>query len=224
VTSQQEESSRVWTLVGLGLALFSLPIVSEVYHYVVAARTAQNTVLRELVILVLVAVLLYIVRRKEQLGWESVGLNRPKLGNTALWILLALLGVAVAITISLGAIHLFGLRFGSADAKSFEALPVWVRVLIFVRAGIAEEIFYRGYALERLPTFIRSRWIVAGLPLVIFATFHYNQGAGGVLIAFLTGAVMTAVYLRKRNLWVNMITHFLVDFIPNIILPALTRG
>ena len=224
MASQQQESSRLWTLIGLGIALLGLPIVVEVWRHVVAARTAQNIVVRELIVFALVAVLLYIVRRKERLGWDSVGLNRPKLGNTALWVFLALLGVAVAITIALGAIHLFGLRFGSADARTFEALPLWVRVLIFVRAGIAEELFYRGYALERLQTFIRNHWVAVGLPLVIFATFHYTQGAGGVLIAFLTGAVMTAVYLRKRNLWVNMIAHFLVDFVPNIILPALTRG
>lgn len=224
MASQQQQSSRVWTLIGLGIALLGLPIVVEVYRGVVTTRTAQNTVAREVVIFALVALLLYIIRHKERLGWDSVGLNRAQPGNTALWIFLALLGVAVAITLSLGAIHLFGLRFGSADAKGFDALPLGVKVLVFVRAGIAEELFYRGYALERLLSLVRNRWVAIGLPLVIFAIFHYSQGAGGVLIAFLTGAVMTAVYLRKRNLWVNMITHFLVDFVPNIVLPVFIKG
>jgi len=32
------------------------------------------------------------------------------------------------------------------------------------------------------------------------------------------------IYLRKRNLWINFSTHFLVDFIPNIVLPSSLAG
>ncbi len=220
MADQQQPATRAWTLLGLGIALFGLPLVVEFFRHVVGPRTVQNTVARELIILALVAVLLWIVRRREKLGWDSVGLSRPKLGSTALWVLIAMLGAAVAIAISFAIIHLLGLQFGSADAKSFGALPVWVMALVIVRAGLAEEVFYRGYAIERLQSLTGSRWIAIAVPLVIFAIFHYRQGAGGILIALLTGAVMTAVYLRTRNLWVTIITHFLVDFIPNIVLPA----
>jgi membrane protease YdiL (CAAX protease family) len=34
---------------------------------------------------------------------------------------------------------------------------------------------------------------------------------------------MTGVYLRTRNLWVCIITHFLIDFIPNVVLPVFMR-
>jgi membrane protease YdiL (CAAX protease family) len=36
------------------------------------------------------------------------------------------------------------------------------------------------------------------------------------------GAVLTALYLWKRNLWVVIASHFLVDFIPNVVLPLLS--
>lgn len=218
--ADQQQSARAWTNLGLGIALFGLPLVVEFFRRVVGPRTAENTVARELIILALVAVLLWIIRRKERLGWDSVGLGRPKPGSTALWVLIAMVGAAVAIAISFAIIHVLGLRFGSPDVKSFDALPAWVMVLVIVRAGLAEEIFYRGYAIERLQSLTGNRWIAIAVPLVMFAIFHYRQGSGGVLIALLTGAVMTAVYLRTRNLWVNIITHFLVDFIPNIVLPA----
>lgn len=32
------------------------------------------------------------------------------------------------------------------------------------------------------------------------------------------GGVLSGLYLWKRNLWVNMSVHFLVDFIPNVLL------
>jgi len=40
-----------------------------------------------------------------------------------------------------------------------------------------------------------------------------------VFIAMLTGAVLTGVYVYKRNLWITITVHFLGDFIPNIIVP-----
>lgn len=223
MAGEQEQSRRAWTILGLAIALCGLPMVVEFFRHVVGPRTTQNTVARELIILALVAVLFWIIRRKEKLGWDSVGLGRAKPGSTALWVLIAILACAVAITIAFGVIHVLGLHFGSPDARGLDTLPTWVMVLVIVRAGLAEEVFYRGYAMERLQSLTGSRWIAIAVPLLIFAIFHYRQGAGGVVIALLTGAVMTAVYLRTRNLWVNIITHFLIDFIPNIVLPVFMR-
>jgi len=68
-----------------------------------------------------------------------------------------------------------------------------------------------------------NRAFAVVFPLILFGLFHYRQGWAGIIIAFLTGAVLTAVYLYKRNLWIGIIVHFLVDFTPNILLPMLTR-
>jgi membrane protease YdiL (CAAX protease family) len=35
----------------------------------------------------------------------------------------------------------------------------------------------------------------------------------------LTGAVLTGVYVYKRNLCITITVHFLGDFIPNILVP-----
>jgi membrane protease YdiL (CAAX protease family) len=223
MSGQEEQSTRAWTILGLAIALCGLPLVVEFFRHVVGPRTPQNTVARELIILALVAVLFWIIRRKEKLGWNSVGLGRAKPGSTALWVLIAILASAVAIAISFGIIHVLGLHFGSPDPRGLDTLPTWVLVLVIVRAGLAEEVFYRGYAIERLQSLTASRWVAIVVPLLIFAIFHYRQGAGGVVIALLTGAVMTGVYLRTRNLWVCIITHFLIDFIPNVVLPVFMR-
>jgi membrane protease YdiL (CAAX protease family) len=197
-------STRTFTYIGLAIALFGLPLVVALFNAFAGPRTAGSTLLRELAIFALAAFLVYLIRNRERLGWDSV---------------ITILGCAAAIAASLALINLFGLRFGSADAASFDALPTWVMLLVILRAGVIEEFFYRGYAIERLEVLTRSRWLAAVLPLIPFALFHYRQGSGGILIALLTGAVLTAVYLYKRNLWINMTAHFTVDFIPNIILP-----
>ena len=141
------------------------------------------------------------------------------MGNTTIWVLIAFVGVAVAIALAFGFIKLFSLPLGNVDAEAYGALPTWVLLVVIIRAGFVEELFYRGYAIERLQSLTDSRIFAAGIPLVIFAVSHYRQGQAGIIIAMLTGAVLTAVYLYKRNLWITIAAHFLGDFIPNILVP-----
>jgi membrane protease YdiL (CAAX protease family) len=98
-------------------------------------------------------------------------------------------------------------------------LPTWVMLVVIIRAGFVEELFYRGYAIERLQSLTGSRIFAAGISLLIFAVAHYRQGRAGIIIALLIGAVLAGVYLYKRNLWITIVVHFLGDFIPNILVP-----
>ena len=49
------------------------------------------------------------------------------------------------------------------------------------------------------------------------------QGADarGVVLALVLGSIITGYYLWKRDLLAAMFAHFLVDFVPNVLLPAL---
>ena len=88
-----------------------------------------------------------------------------------------------------------------------------------LRAGIVEEICYRGYVIERLEK-MTGNWIVYFLiPLIFFGAFHYKQGIGGIIISFVAGAILAVLYIKRRDLKANIITHFLVDFLPNVLLP-----
>ena len=116
----------------------------------------------------------------------------------------------------LAAFAQFGIHYGQGQTIA-RSLPVIL--LTVVRAGISEEVFYRGFALERLQAWTGSKWIAAAVTLIIFAGFHYRQGLPGVFLAFTIGAVLTAFYLWKRNLIAAIFGHFLVDFIPNVVLP-----
>jgi membrane protease YdiL (CAAX protease family) len=203
----------------LAVALIGGPLVVGLFTALQVPLTAGNVLLRELLLFALAGALAFIIRRKERLGWDSVGLQRPAAGNTALWVLITMLCLVPALALAFGLIKLLALPVGSADAAAFDKLPRLVMLLVIVRAGFIEEFFYRGYAIERLQSLTGSRVWSAGFPLVLFAVVHYRQGWAGILIAFLTAAVLTWIYLRKRNLWINVTTHFIVDFIPNVLLP-----
>src|SRR5262249_51343612 len=95
--------------------------------------------------------------------------------------------------------------------------PVSIVTLIVLRAGIVEELFYRGYAIGRLQAVGVSRAAAITLPLVIFSIGHWTGGWANILIAFVIGAILTTFYLWRKDLVSNMIGHFLVDFIANVL-------
>jgi len=202
-----------WTIVGLLIALFSMPLVSALFTVLRISLTAQNVLFREAILFTCAALLLFIIRRKERLGWNSVGLQRPPLGNTAIWVVVTFVAVLVAVAMASALIKLFHLPGGSMDSQALAALPKWVLLVAIIRAGFIEELFCRGYAIERLQSLTGSLILAAGIPLFIFAVLHYRQGWAGIIVALLTGAVLTAVYIYKRNLWVTITVHFVVDFI-----------
>lgn len=215
----RDYTSRLWTPIGLVIALFAMPVVVGFYHFKQIPLTVPNVLVREVIIFAIGGVLLGLIKFKEGLGWKSVGLQRPAAGNTVLWVLISSVGMALALALAFGLISIFGWSFGSSDSSAFDKLPVWVLLVVIARAGILEELFYRGYAIERLLSLTGNRYLSIALPLILFALFHYRQGPAGITIAFMSGAVMTAVYVYKRNLWITITTHFMVDFIPNIIVP-----
>jgi|SRR5271165_4923975 len=98
-------------------------------------------------------------------------------------------------------------------ASALDRLPLWVSVVIIFRAGIVEELFYRGYAIERLEAMGLGRLASAALPLLVFAAGHYTEGAYGILQGLFLGGILAGFYLWRRDLVANIIAHTLVDFI-----------
>jgi membrane protease YdiL (CAAX protease family) len=66
---------------------------------------------------------------------------------------------------------------------------------------------------------------LAGLvPLTIFAVSHYRQGVGGIVAEFVLGGILTAFYMKFRDLLANITAHFLADFVLNVVLPLVSGG
>ncbi|MFL6568148.1 MAG: CPBP family intramembrane glutamic endopeptidase, partial [Chthoniobacterales bacterium] len=93
---------------------------------------------------------------------------------------------------------------------------------IVIRAGVVEELCYRGYAIERLHALGLPRNVAAIVPLIIFGIGHWTGGWANIVIALALGGILAAFYLWKRDLLANMVGHFLVDFFGNV-LPKLFR-
>lgn len=216
-------TARSWTYAGLAIALFGIPAANLVFRLAGFTRTNDSAiVVREIAILALVGVLLWIIRGGERLPLSSIGIRRQPIGAAILWIMAAMFAFAAALFVCLGLLlPALGLTYGSQGGP---AVSLVVTTLVVMRAGIAEEVFYRGFAIERIEGLTGNRAIAAVVPLILFAGFHFSQGISGVLISFFVGAAATAIYLWKRNLLILIVAHFTLDFLPNVLIPLVAEG
>lgn len=207
------------TIIGLIISLFGLAFFA-IWYRDWYGITITSVLVREGLIFFLVGILLLIIRQ-EGLGLESVGLQFHSVGRSVGFGLLFCLISIAGIVLCMLLMQYLGWKVGGEEPGAYKDIPVWVWFIIVLRAGIAEELFYRGYAIERLKALTGSQWVAIAVPLVIFSIGHFRQGPGGILISFVAGAILTATYFWKKDLLANMIAHFLVDFIPNVALPLL---
>jgi uncharacterized protein len=88
--------------------------------------------------------------------------------------------------------------------------------IVWVFAGLGEEIGYRGYLLNKLADVLgraRAADVIAILgSAVLFGYGHYYKGPAGILDSGVAGAILGTVYVVSgRNLWTCVLTHGFID-------------
>jgi membrane protease YdiL (CAAX protease family) len=201
------------TWAGLAISLFAMVAIRQVFVFFVPETTFASALLKEALIWLNAAALIVIIRRGEHLPMRSIGLGTARWWKSILWGFV----IAIVSAVAVGALaYLTGYGNGPGSA-AFEKLPLWLITAIVLRAGLVEELFYRGYAIERLRMIGLGRFWSVAIPLVIFSLGHWSGGAANILIAFAAGLILTGFYLWRRDLAANMIGHGLVDFVANVL-------
>ena len=201
------------TWLGLFIALFGMLIVRQVVNHFLPTPTFASALLKEAGMWLVAVALLIIIRVGERLPLSSIGLGTARWGKSILWGFL--LGIG-CLLVAGGLVALTGYTGGEAG-KAFEKLPVWLVSLIVLRAGVVEELCYRGYAIERLHALGLSRGLAAAVPLIIFGFGHWTGGWANILIALVLGGMLALFFIWRRDLVANMIGHWFVDFIGNVL-------
>jgi uncharacterized protein len=204
------------TWFGLFLSLFSMILIRQAFRAIAMEPGTTLVLIRETCMFACAGFLLWLIRRKEGLTFRSVGIGTSPLWKSLAW------GVVIAVACMLPAVLIAkftGYGHG-AGSQSFAKLPVWLILLVVVRAGAVEELFYRGYSIDRLQRLGFGKIVSWVIPLLIFSAAHWTGGTANSAIAFVLGAILTAFYLWRRDLVANMFGHFLVDFVSNV-LPAM---
>jgi uncharacterized protein len=204
------------TWAGLAISLFAMVVIRQVFVFFVPETTFASALLKEALIWLNAIALIVIIRRGEHLPLRSIGLGTAPWWKSILWGFV----IAVVSAVIVGALA-YATSYGHGPGSAaFEKLPLWLITAIVFRAGVVEELFYRGYSIERLRLVGFGRFWSVAIPLVIFSLGHWSGGAANILIAFAAGLILTGFYLWRHDLAANMIGHGLVDFVANV-LPAL---
>ena len=101
---------------------------------------------------------------------------------------------------------------GTVDSVAGSA-PAWLLLVVVLTASVTEELLFRAYPIEHLARLTGKRWPGALLSLAAFVAIHLQGWNLGHVIGVVLplGAVMTGLYLWRRNLIFMIITHFFLD-------------
>lgn len=161
---------------------------------------------------VAVAVTLLYVSLGERRPSSSVGFRRFGVTSLAVGIAAGILLVVGIVAIYAVVFPLLHVRANSGEMGKLLATPFWYRFAMVTRVAVAEELLFRGYPIERLQELTRSRVIAA---LVSWAAFTYAHlagwGAAQLVVAGFGGIALTVLFVWRRNLWVNIIAHWIGD-------------
>jgi membrane protease YdiL (CAAX protease family) len=184
----------------------------------------SNPLAGEVLWWVLFVVILAYVLVVERKTLASIGYKRPGVTDIALGIGAAVVSFLIAgvlFQFVLPALHLGMTR----QINNIALAPLWLRLMLVTRAAFVEETAFRGFGFERLSELTGSPFLAGLVTLVLFTLAHLSGGGWGqVIIAACAGLILTLLYMWRRNIWANIIAHWLTDGTAFIILPLLTSG
>ena len=100
-------------------------------------------------------------------------------------------------------------------------LPVWIRLIATITAGIVEDGLFLGYTFTRLEQLV-GPWLGGVISIAASALLHLPHWGWGPVLAYLfTGAIGTAFFVWRRDLLANMTAHVVVDTMGIVIVPEM---
>ena len=204
------------TTVGLSVALGGPFLVQFVLAPLILqspAGSSSAVLLSQSMLWLLTGTVIVVTRWWEHRPWSWIGVRRIS-WRAAL--LAAVLGVALGIAVPILTVATSRLlplsKGGTVDTVAVSG-PAWLVLAVVLTASVTEELLFRAYPIERLTRLTGARWPGALLSLATFVAFHlHGWHLGHVLgVVLPLGAVMTGLYLWRRNVLFVIITHFLLD-------------
>jgi membrane protease YdiL (CAAX protease family) len=160
----------------------------------------------------LLAIMVAVVILWEKRPLASIGL-RPFSWRSLGWgALLAALTIYATVPFLTWVLNKSGIpAFEAGMAKALE-LPLWLRALSAVTAGVVEDALFIGYAFTRLEMLAGNRWMAGIIAVSVFAFLHLPHWGIGPALAYLVAiGIAVAFFNWRRDLLANVFAHVLVD-------------
>ena len=182
-------------------------------------------VFEQLVMWLLLAIVIVIVILWEKQSLASMWL-RPFAWRSFAWgLLLAAATIHVVIPLLTEALRVARIpAFESGMAKVL-VLPVWLRVIAVITAGIVEDALFLGYSFTRLSLLTGRKWLAGTVTVVLVSFLHFpHWGIGPVLAYFVAVGIAIAFFVWRRDLLANIVAHVTVDGMGLVVVPLLTHA
>jgi membrane protease YdiL (CAAX protease family) len=161
------------------------------------------------------------IPKVEKNGMQSVGLGRFKLRHLG-WGVLVYLLVLAASSVSgliLATVGLPSLRSLQHLIGGYNAVTL---IGLFLTGTFLEEVFYRGYLIERMTILTRHKWVAALSSWLLFMFVHLKFfGFGPTIDTSVISAALVLLYLKEKSIWPCIVVHGINDALAFLIFPML---
>jgi uncharacterized protein len=204
--------SQRWTLSGAGLLLALGFGVLPLSHWGEAYSSLGPPWGSEVLWWVAGLVVLVYVIAVERRPLNSIGFRVPAwrdIGWGLTFGIALLVGAGVLEGVVYPALHL---KINAATYEAIIGAPLTYRTALVTRAAVCEEILFRAYPLERLQEWSGSPVLAGFVTWFVFTCAHLTSwGAAQLIVAGFGGALLTVLYVWRRNIWSNMLAHWIAD-------------
>jgi membrane protease YdiL (CAAX protease family) len=161
---------------------------------------------------VALALLLAFVIGVERLPLRSLGICKPGWLDVLLSGGITLLAVGVSLGLSL-LVHAPQAAAQTQTAQIISTLSWPEKIHLIVQNAPVEELFFRGFLIERVTTLTRRPWLAGAVSFILFVASHFS--GSGILLTLagiaLPSLVFVLLYLWRRNIFLCMLAHAISD-------------
>jgi len=182
--------------------------------------SVRNAIIIEWLILFLL--LIYWIPKVENESLKSVGFGKFKWRH--LWVgIFAFFLATVALIISGIVLEVNGLEPIRSLQPMLKTYSYFTLFGLFLTGTFLEEIFYRGYLIERLGLLVGSRWLAGIISWLVFTLVHFKFfGLGPTVDVSILSATLVILYLKEKSIWPCIVAHGMNNMLSYLIFPLLT--
>jgi len=220
VRNTKKFSEKLAYVIGLIIVLGSEFILRDVF----LPKYARNVHIGMAVLvewLILLILLVFWIPKIEGSNLESIGFG--KFRKKYLWegtlVYLILMVLWTGSSFALKEVGFEGLRSLQPMLKEYSPVILFG---LFITGTFLEEVFYRGYLIERLTLLTGRRWMGAVVSWLAFTFVHIGFFSLGPTIDIgILSAALVMLYLKEKSIWPCVVVHGINNLFGFLIFPLL---
>jgi membrane protease YdiL (CAAX protease family) len=161
------------------------------------------------------------IPKVEKKNMASIGFGKFKLRHLGWGVLIYVL-VLVASSIGIFALQSVGLPSLLSLQSMIKGYGLTTLFGLFLTGTFLEEVFYRGYLIERMTILTGHRWVAAFVSWLLFTLVHLKFfGLGPTINTTVISAALVLLYMKEKSIWPCIVVHGINDSLAFLIFPLL---